>query len=132
MRVVLDTNILVSALMKPEGREALVFLPAVRGQLEMCVSPAVLAEYKEVLHRPKLKLQPHEIENALKNVGKAARLVHPVHTLKISHHDSDNRFYECAEAAHADFIVTGNTKHFRKDLPPARVVNARQLLDGLG
>lgn len=129
MRVVLDTNILVSALMKPEGREALVLLLAVRGQLELYVSPAVLTEYEKVLHRPKLKLNPREIEAALANVGKVGRLVNPARTLKLSGDESDNRFYECAQAAQADCIVTGNAKHFRQDLPPTKIVNARQLLE---
>jgi putative PIN family toxin of toxin-antitoxin system len=129
MKVILDTNILVSALMKPEGREALVLLLALRGQLEQYLSPAVLAEYHKVLPRPGLKLNSREVEATLENVGKVGHLVHPTVTVRISDHESDNRFYECAAAAHADCLVTGNGKHFPKDLPPTKIVNARQLLD---
>ena len=49
--------------------------------------------------------------------------------LKISSHDDDNRIYECALAAKADYIVTENTKHFKKPYKTTKIVNARQLLD---
>ena len=67
MRVVLDTNVIVSALIAPRGQEALVFVLALRGQFEMCVSPAVLAEYHDVLHRPRFRhLKSSDIQDALR------------------------------------------------------------------
>jgi len=41
-------------------------------------------------------------------------MVTPTTRLEISKHDSDNRFYECADAARADYIVTGNARHFHQ------------------
>jgi len=52
--------------------------------------------------------------------------------LKISGHEDDNRIYECAAAAKADFIVTENAKHFKKPHKTTRIVSARQLLRLLG
>lgn len=49
--------------------------------------------------------------------------------LTVSKHDSDNRFYECANAANADYIVTGNTKDFTKPYKDARIINSRQFLE---
>lgn len=49
--------------------------------------------------------------------------------LTISRDEPDNRFYECALATRADFIITGNRKDFPKDLPPTKIVNARQFLN---
>jgi uncharacterized protein len=129
MRVVLDTNVLVSALMKPRGIEALVLLLAFQERFELCISTAVLAEYERVLPRPELKLNPHEIQAALANIRKLARLVHSARTLKISPHESDNRFYECADAAEADYIVTGNKKHFPVGRGSTKIVAARQFLE---
>jgi predicted nucleic acid-binding protein len=48
--------------------------------------------------------------------------------LKISGHDDDNRIYECAVAAKADYIITENTKHFKKPYKTTRILTARQLL----
>lgn len=55
-------------------------------------------------------------------------MVEPTETLTISEHSSDNRFYECADAAEADYIVTGNLKHFSKPYKTTKIINARQLL----
>ena len=52
--------------------------------------------------------------------------------LKISEHEEDNRIYECAVAAKAHYIVTENTRHFKKPSKMTKIVNARQLLKVLG
>ncbi len=52
--------------------------------------------------------------------------------LKISNHEDDNRIYECASAAQAHYIVTENTKHFKKPCQDSQIVNARQLLAIIG
>lgn len=52
IRVVLDTNIVVSALLSPHGSEAAVFRLALSGVIRLCVSEPVLREYEEVLSRP--------------------------------------------------------------------------------
>jgi uncharacterized protein len=128
-RVVLDTNVVVSALLKPQGLEDQVLRLSLAGRLLLCTSPAVLEEYARVLPSPKFKLRPEEVAAILKQLEKASSLFHPAQTLKISDHESDNRFYECADAAQANFLITGNLKHFKKDYKGTRVVTARQLLD---
>ncbi|MBI1791602.1 MAG: putative toxin-antitoxin system toxin component, PIN family [Acidobacteria bacterium] len=130
-RVVLDTNIIVSALLVPEGTQASVLLLALQGPVALCISSPVIAEYEEVLHRPRLKLQPRQIQNALVAIRKVARLVSPTQTLSISTHESDNRFLECAEAARADYLVTGNTRHFPQSHKTTKIVTGRQFLDAL-
>src|ERR1017187_10230388 len=97
--VVLDTNVVVSALLKPDGLEDQVFRLALAGRLLLCLSPEVLAEYARVLSSPKFEFQPKEIATALRQLEKAGSLFSPARTLKISNHEPDNRFYECADAA---------------------------------
>jgi putative PIN family toxin of toxin-antitoxin system len=126
---VLDTNVVVSALLKPQGREDQVLRLALAGRLMLCVSPQVLAEYGRVLSSPKFKFQPEEVATALRQLEKAGSLLHPSRNLKICDHEPDNRFYECADAAQAAFLVTGNLKHFKKDYQATKIVNARKLLD---
>src|SRR5438105_4607987 len=97
IRVVIDTNILVSAVMNRHGPSAQVFGLILAGLILPCVTDAVLREYHG--------------------------------TLNISSHEPDNRFYECADAGKADYIVTGNTRHFKKPHKTTKIVTARQLLD---
>jgi uncharacterized protein len=95
----------------------------------MFISPAVLAEYEEVLGRPRLKFEPVRIKNFLAVIRSTSELVHPTTALTISSHPSDNRFYECADAAAADYLITGNTDDFPKDHGPTRIITPRNFLD---
>ena len=92
------------------------------------VSPPILAEYEAVLKRPRFSSIPAELITALLQQAAAGELVHPTTSLSISPNETDNRFYECAEAASADYIVTGNKRHFPKPHKTAKVVNPSQLL----
>jgi putative PIN family toxin of toxin-antitoxin system len=112
IRVVLDTNIVVSALLVPSGKQATILSLAIQGQIGLSISLSVLAEYEEVLHRPRLRLETPHIEASLAAIRSAAQFVEPAQVLSVSVDDSDNRFLECAEAAEADYLVTGNTRHF--------------------
>lgn len=128
MRVVLDTNILVSACWKPGGLEDTVAGLAVSGQITACVSPAILAEYREVLARPKLAAAGERAANLLAGLQRAALVVEPAVTLRVSVDDDDNRFLECAEAAAADYLITGNLRHYPEIRGNTRIVNARTFL----
>ena len=130
LRVVLDTNVLISAALKPSGRQALVVELVAFRAVELCVSEAVLAEYREVFHRPKFaRLNPKDVSHLLRLIEAEATMVWPAEVLAVSKHDSDNRFYECASAANADYIVTGNIRDFTKPYKNVRIINSRQLLE---
>ncbi len=129
IRVVLDTNTIVSAQLKPNGLEATVLLLALRGNISLFVSPPILAEYQRVLYKPRLKFDPRRVEAVLLDIGAASRLVHPTRTLAEATHEADNRFLECAETARADFLITGNKRHFPKDWKVSRIFNAREFME---
>lgn len=132
MRVVLDTNVIVSALLKPEGNEGVILFFVLRGAFELCVLSQVLQEYREVLRRPRFKkLDPAHVDAALANSEKSARLVRAQQELQLSSHESDNRLYECAAAARADFIVTGNAKHFSAGHESTVILSPRKFLEVL-
>lgn len=128
-RLVLDTNVVVSALLKPQGLEDQVLRLGLAGKADLCVSPAVLAEYTLVLSRPKFKLQPQEVTTALAKLHQASTVVYPAFALKLCRHEPDNRFLECAAAAASDYLVTGNARHFPQKYKNTRVVTARQFLE---
>jgi putative PIN family toxin of toxin-antitoxin system len=129
-RVVIDTNVVVSANLVDEGPSARIFDLAVNRKLiEMCVSPAVLAEYEKVLRRPRFQFTAAKIDDTLKLIHAVARLVHPTKTLKISKDESDNRFYECAEEAKANYLVTGNTADFQHPHGSTKIMTPREFVE---
>lgn len=129
IKVVIDTNVVVFANLVDKGPSAAILNLATNKKILMCVSPAVLAEYEEVMRRPRLKIEPAKIDDALELIRSTAIPVSPTVTLEISKHESDNRFYECAEAAGAAYLITGNTAHFSKDHLTTKIITPRDFLD---
>ena len=128
MRVVLDTNILVSACWKPGGLEAQVVELAVSGQVVACVSAEILAEYEDVLSRPKLASIHDRSLAMLAALRSKAVIVTPSCRIAESVDDDDNRFLECAVAANAEYLITGNLRHYPAAHGAVLVVNAREFL----
>ena len=58
-------------------------------------------------------------------------IIKPAVRLAISPDPDDNHVLECAQAARADFLITGNTKHFPKTHKATKVISVRQFLDSL-
>jgi putative PIN family toxin of toxin-antitoxin system len=77
IRVVIDTNILVSALLQPLGLPAAVLMLALSGEVQLCVSDAIFAEYNEVIRRPHLKRPPDVIEGTLQSIRTLGHWVKP-------------------------------------------------------
>ncbi len=100
-----------------------------RGTRQVAVSAAILEEYEGVLRRPKFEIAPRQVGRSLRLLRKAARVVRPRHRLEVTRDPDDNRFLECAEASKADYLVTGNKRHFPKQWRQTQVVNARELLE---
>jgi uncharacterized protein len=114
LKVVLDTNVLVSALLKPDSTPELVLSLILEKQVVLCVSEPIAAEYEEVLRRPKFRgLDRNKVASFLARLKAQARCFAPQSHLDIIETDpEDNKFLECAQEAKADFLITGNTKHF--------------------
>jgi putative PIN family toxin of toxin-antitoxin system len=129
IRVVIDTNVVVSASLRDEGLPAAILDLASARIIRMCVSAELLAEYKEVLNRPRFRLLPRRNANSLSVIRRTSILVKPATRLSISADEADNRVLECAQAATADYIVTGNTRHFPGRFEGTHVVTPRQFID---
>jgi uncharacterized protein len=130
-KIVIDTNVLVSAVLKRGSLEEPVVLLVADKRCELLISHDICAEYDRVLRRPRLKLAPERIDFFLRLILKESSLVTNTVRLSISPDEPDNRFLECAEAAKADFIVTGDKRHFPKVWKTTRIVSARELLEML-
>jgi len=126
--VVLDTNVIVSAHLKEEGFESFVLNLALAGKLRLFISDEIFEEYQNVLSRPRFKFNPSKIETSLELIEKISKRVLPKAKLKAAKDPDDNKFLECAEEAEADFLVTGNKKHFPKQWKNTRILNAKEFL----
>ena len=111
-KAVYDTNIIISAALSPSGIPSSLLVLAFDRTVQLSVSPVILEEYAEVLHRPKFELSEQVITGLMRKITEAAVLVHPTHTISASPDESDNRFLECAQEAEAGYVVTGNKRHF--------------------
>ena len=111
-KAVYDTNIIISAALSPSGIPSSLLALALDGAVELYVSPAILGEYTEVLHRPKFGFSELVITGLMRGITREAILVHPTRTLSVCPDESDNRFLECAQEAGAGYVVTGNRRHF--------------------
>lgn len=132
IRVVVDTNVIVSGVLVDEGLPASILDLAANKKITMIVSADILAEYEDVLRRPHFKIAPARIAQVISTIRKTSTLVRVRHTLAISRDESDNRFYECAEAGKADYIITGNTKHFPLSHQGTRIVTPREFIELIG
>ena len=129
IRVVLDTNIIVSALLQPLGPPAQVLVLAIDGSIQLCISGSIYAEYEEVLSRPRFHLGEDIIAGALSAIREKASWVRPTETIRACSDPDDDILLECAHAAQANYLVTGNLKHFPTAWPGMHIVTARRLLD---
>ncbi len=127
-RVVLDTNVVVSAHLKAEGFERFVLDLAIAGKLRLFVSPEILEEYRGVLVRPKFRIARKHVERSMPLIQKRATVIEPKMHVTAASDPDDNKFLECAETAGADFLVTGNKRHFPKKWAKTSVVNAKKLI----
>jgi len=130
IRAVIDTNVVVSGLLSPVGNEALILLAVHQGLVRPCFSEEILEEYAGVLARPKFAFPADEIEALLTMFRSQGELVVAKASAAISVDPGDTKFLQCAETAQADYLVTGNRRHFPEaSYGVTRVVSAGELLD---
>lgn len=126
MRLVIDTNVLVSALLKPNGPPGRILDAVVQGVIEPVYNLAILTEYDAVLTRRKFAFDPEDVAAVLELVASEGWPVTRTARLDLPFHDPDDRkFYECAAAAGCP-LVTGNTRDF-PTTGPVEIFNPAQL-----
>ena len=112
MRIVLDTNVLVAGLLSPHAAPARVVQAVVAGHVRVCFDSRIVAEYRQVLARPKFGFNQDLAEEVVDWIEASGELVAPP-PLSISLPDPDDvMFLEVAMAAKADHLVTGNVRHY--------------------
>ena len=107
MRIVIDTNVVASGIVFGGKPERLLEL-AIKNDVEMCVSPQILAEYDEIIARLSAKYLAHTIEITLQDLTDNALLVTPSQTVTVCRDPDDNKFIECAMEGKCLYIVSGD------------------------
>jgi len=112
MRIVMDTNVLVSALITPFGNAARILDMVLIGELKMLHDDRILSEYREVLLRPKFSFEESDVDNLLAFIDTEGFQVTSV-PLNYPVIDKDDiPFIEVAEGGNAEALITGNKRHF--------------------
>jgi putative PIN family toxin of toxin-antitoxin system len=128
LRLVIDTNVVISAALKPEGLQRTTFLLAITKPARLYVSQPILEEYAEVLSRPEFKIRKGLRQQLLQLIKNRGNLVVPSRRLEVSGDPDDNRFLECADAARADYLVTGNLRHFPRFWKKNKIITPREFI----
>ena len=116
MRVVLDTNIVISRYLSPSGTPARIFQYWEQGAFTLVISEPIPTEIERVFFYPRissrLRLSDKEIAGIVAGFARFGELVAPQQRLHVVEADpDDDMFIECAAEGKADYLVSGNTKH---------------------
>ena len=113
MKVVLDTNVVVSAFLSPTGKPAAILQLVLRRDLDICLNTAMLAEYEQVLCRSKFagKINQPAIQRFFDLLhGMGSNIICSPSGINLPD-EADRKFYDVAKAANAT-LITGNKKHY--------------------
>jgi putative PIN family toxin of toxin-antitoxin system len=131
--VVLDTNVVISALLSPHRAAAQVLDLVIAGDLTALLDDRIVSEYRAVAHRPRFGLPAADVDRVLDAIVALAEHV-TARPLDVTLPDADDLpFLEVAAAGRADLLVTGNARHFipMRGTHDVTVASPRELLDAL-
>ena len=126
---VIDTNVVISATLKPASLPGKIVRHALEGKIIPLLHEKILAEYTEVINRPKFKIPQEQIERVLNGITQRGRFVEAKDFEDELPDPKDVIFYHVVLTAREDvdaYLVTGNLKHF--PIKPF-VVTPREMLD---
>jgi len=110
-RVVIDTNVLASALMTPTGNPAKVFKMFLTETIVLVYSEEIMFEYEDVLYRPRLRILAEDADAVLKAIRQYGDMVIPSKSSDLMPDEDDRVFYDTASCAGA-YLITGNKRHY--------------------
>ena len=128
LRLVIDTNVIVSAALQPKGLPRTILLLALTKPARLYVSRSILEEYSDVLARPELSIRKGLRQQLLQLIKNRSYTVAPTRRLEVTSDPDDNIFLECADAARADYLVTGNLKHFPRFWKTTKIITPREFI----
>ena len=130
MKVVLDTNVVVSGLISPFGAPGEIVRMVASGALELCYDARVLSEYRSVLLRQEFSLEEAHVEDLLNQIEACGHVTTGKPLAKRLPDSDDEPFLEVALGGEAHFLVTGNLRHYpAKERRGMRVVSPAEFLE---
>ena len=112
MKIVLDTNVIVSGLLNPFSSSGEIVRMVASGVLEICYDSRILSEYRSVLFRPKFRFNKASVDFLLDQIKSCGHVV-AAKPLRIRLPDPYNEpFLEVALQEKAKCLVTGNLRHY--------------------
>ena len=133
MIVVLDTNVIVSGILRPYSKAASILRLVASGAITLAYDLRIFSEYRDVLSRPKFPFAKEDVDAFLDQVEKEGVLVSVI-PLKFRLPDpEDEPFLEVALAGKATAIVTGNKRHFpKKEYAGTKILSPAEFLEAFG
>lgn len=121
--VVLDTNVLVSAMLSAKGSPGKILDLIMSNQIQVAYDDRILGEYEEVLARPELRLDQSKVIASIDHIELSGKIITPGMLSKDGYIDPDDiMFAEIFITSKADALVTGNLKHYKPLLDQNAVV----------
>ena len=116
MRLVLDTNVIISAFINPAGTPSQILKLIISRKAELCFNAAILSEYEGVALRPKFsgKIDPAKIKRFIDLLNTIGVSINPPPGRVKLIDESDRIFYDTAKAS-GSVLITGNTRHFPRE-----------------
>lgn len=128
LRLVFDTNCIISAALRQQGPPRTAFVLATTKPARLYVTLQILEEYSEVLARPRLGISKGTRLQMLQLVKNHSCLVTPARNLEVCSDPDDNIFIDCADKSRADYLITGNLKHFPTFWKNTKIITSRELV----
>lgn len=130
MRAVLDTNIIVSSLMDAFSSSAEVVRLVISEKVQLCHDVRIISEYREVLLRPKFSFDANQVNDYLAHIEACGIAVTAEPLAKHLPDLNDEVFLEVALTGKAQYLVTGNLKHYPVDRRQGmKVVSPKEFLE---
>ncbi|MBI4698498.1 MAG: putative toxin-antitoxin system toxin component, PIN family [Nitrospirae bacterium] len=129
MRVVVDTNVLISALITPFGNAARILDLALSGELLVIFDDRIISEFRDVLLRPKFDFEKSDVEELLSFIEDEGIKVTAIPLNEKLIDEDDLPFIEAANTGMADALITGNKRHFKgKSVKKIKVMSPDEFL----
>jgi len=135
-RIIIDTNVLISALIQKSYPNFILFHCVLENRFEVCISEELLEEYLEVINRPKFSKYPDfliKAELVISQIESIASKYYPRDRFETIADKADNRLLELAYESKADFLITGNSNDFTMtDFRGTKILSPKEFWDQFG
>ena len=114
MRVVVDTNVIVSALINVNGTPAKILSLILNGKVKLLYDNRIIFEYIDVLSREEFGFNSETINDMVDYFKHDGEFINPEYIKTRFSDETDKKFYEVYKTSMAKYLITGNIKHFPK------------------